>query len=183
MAKNTQKGGSLLIVGDVAISLDIEDSDHVLFFCLGGALTDIQVFETTLLIHLAIFRMNKKNEDFLSARNTNIDKTLGQLARLFIDVVKDNEIGKFLLEVRDRRNFIVHEILRKYGWPIMSKKDYLKCYEEINEFRDFINQANMKLGEFLNSQHFSNAISIATNPKTGKPYTPGRDDLTDLFEE
>src|SRR5574341_695777 len=112
MTQSTYKSKPALIVGNAAIVFDIQDNDHVLFVCLGGALTEIQVFETTLLNHLAIFKNNINKEDMDSTWDANIDKTLGQLARLFIDVVKDNEIGKLLLEVKDKRNFIVHKILR-----------------------------------------------------------------------
>ena len=183
MAQSTHKSKPVLIVGETSIIFDFQDNDHVLFVCLGAALTEIQVFETTLLNHLTIFKNNVNNEDMDSTRQKNIDKTLGQLAKLFIEVVKNEEIGKLLLEVRDKRNLVVHKILRKYGWPLMSDDDFLQCYREINVIRDFIYQANVKLASFLNSQHFSNAIVVAINPKTGKPYAPGRDDLNDLLDE
>ena len=183
MTQSTHKSRPVLQVGNTSVVFDFQDNDHALFVSLGAALTEIQVFESMLLTHLSIFKNNIENKDIQLTHQNNIDKTLGQLARLFIDVVKNDEIGNLLIEVRDKRNLIVHKILRKYGWPLMSDEDFLRCYKEINEVRDFIYQANMKLASFLNSQHFSNAIVVAMNPKTGKPYAPGRDDLNDLLEE
>lgn len=183
MTQSTHKSNPILMVGDTSVVFDFQDNDFALFVCLGAALTEIQVFEGTLLNHLTIFRSNLESKDMKSMLEQNIDKTLGQLARLFIEVVKDDEIGNLLIEVRDKRNFLVHKILSKYGWPLMSDDDFLTCYKEIGDIRDFIYQAKTKLDAFLNSQRFTNAIVIAINPKTGKPFAPGRDDLNDLFTQ
>lgn len=183
MTQSIHKSRPVLKVGNTSIVFDFQDNDHALFVSLGAALTEIQVFETMLLTHLSIFKNNLENKDIDSIHQENIDKTLGQLARLFIEIVKNDEIGYLLIEVRDKRNFLVHKILRKYGWPLMSDDDFLKSYKEINDIREFIYQAKMKLASFLNSQDFSNAIVVAINPKTGKPYVPGRDDLNDLLDQ
>jgi hypothetical protein len=185
MTQSNHKSNTVLKIGDTSIVITFQDNDHILFVSLGAALAEIQAFEMTIGLLLAVFSKEKgKNEkDVISLTEENFKKTLGFLVKLFTHVVKDEEISTMLRNIKDKRNLLVHRILRKYGWPRMSDDDYIKCYSEINETRNDVYQAEAKLSEYLNSQQFPNSIVVRFDSETGKLYIPGRDDLNDLFDQ
>lgn len=153
MSNKSHKSRPTVIVGDTLVQFEFEDNDLALFAFLGSALAEIQAFENTVGLVLAIFssNMNKDNRDIFKFREEYFEKTLGALVNLFKKIVKDEEISNMLIDVKDKRNLLVHNILRKYGWPLMSPPDYLKCFKEIEEIRNRIFNAESKLGEYVNS--------------------------------
>ncbi|MBK8563434.1 MAG: hypothetical protein IPN76_08815 [Saprospiraceae bacterium] len=126
-------------VGDINIALKYENKhDKVLFTLLGEALTEIQCFENCIYALLSGVQHSESKNSLIDFFEKNEKKTLGQLIYDLVDYIENEEMKNTLIEARDKRNFLVHKILRQYGWPLMGDKEYLKAFQEIVAIRNFI---------------------------------------------
>lgn len=148
-------------VGGIEFYLTIQPNDHGLFALLGVVLADIQAFETLLCDLLATLDTKagrrKPNANYDQLLSNNYSKTLGVVVRAFRHYLNDTETADALSYAKDRRNFLVHNILRKYGWWLMSDAEYRVCVYEIFEIRSAIKMAEDKLVKYLND---SNTLPI-----------------------
>lgn len=146
-------------------------------------MAEIQAFEKTVALFVDIFQSKVEGKEKPIAPNhvEYSDKTLGQLIKLFTDLIKDEEIGQSLKTAKEKRNFLVHHILSAYKWPLMSSDNYLKCYSEINEIRNTIHEAELKLSAFLISQRFSDVVTFTfpIDSQTDEPYLSNEENFSE----
>ncbi|HFA49982.1 MAG TPA: hypothetical protein ENJ95_13320 [Bacteroidetes bacterium] len=156
----------MIKIGGSNIALNYENkNDKVLFILLGEALTEIQCFETCIYSLLSGIQDNEKKITFIDSFEKNERKTLGQLIYDLDKYIKDENIKRNLIEVRDRRNYLVHNILKRYGWPLMSNEDYLKSIKEIVEIRDFINSSEPIITKYIRDNKILDILIFEFNEK------------------
>jgi len=142
----------------------IQDSDLVnqLFWSLGAALTEIQVFESGIIFLLGGIKSKKDGTDLTIIYQKDESKTLGKLINELIYFIEDDEMKNLLTVIRDNRNYITHKILRKYGWPVMSESKYNYAIKEILEIRDFIHNSEPLIFEYIKSKKIVDLINFDT---------------------
>ncbi|MBZ0098857.1 MAG: hypothetical protein K8F30_07220 [Taibaiella sp.] len=156
-------------VGNVIVQLNYPSNDLALFVILGEAIASIQAFELSVASFLArIDTTSLKTEDATSYE-TLIDKTLGALIRLFRQFIVDDNLANSLEEVRKERNYIVHNILRHYKWPLMSDQQYLEAIQEIKGIIEHIHQTKIAMTKYVaNSDFLDNMLIIYYNPESNE---------------
>jgi hypothetical protein len=105
-----------LRVGNGVFQFQRGRNDLALFAVLGCTLAEIQSFE--LSIAIAISALTKLDPASFWSR------TLGGLIRELRRHLPDDTLADRLEEVRNRRNYVVHEFLRTYGWPLVRPRLY-----------------------------------------------------------
>ncbi|MEW8052469.1 MAG: hypothetical protein AB2792_13405 [Candidatus Thiodiazotropha sp.] len=166
----TEVKSTSLIIGDQPIVFSFPDEDHALMLSLGAALAQIQAFETSIafiLSNLASKSKDKENQSLEDAMKVNMEKTLGRLVKHFLLVLKNKEIADLLEEVRSKRNHIVHNILRAYGWPMMSPQKYIEAIQEIDGFRGLLSDAEPIICKHLSDKEKMNIRLLTLDPLTG----------------
>ena len=154
----------LLRVGDhSAFEFQRGPNDLALFAGLGAALAEIQSFETGIAIQLGLLshRSTDSLDEFYS-------KTLGTLIKQIQRHLPDNALASLLEKVRNRRNYLVHHILRAYGWPIMSDDDYIRAIREIEEVRSLIEQANLEVARYLSDRSLLKLIVLSIDHRSSE---------------
>ncbi len=135
-----------------------ERNDKALFIALGQTLTEIQCFETCIYSLLSSIQDKNRVNALTDYFQNNEKKTLGQLINELIVHIPDEIVKQNLIDVRDKRNYIVHKILRKYGWPLMSDKDYLIAITEIAEIKNFINVSEPIITKYIRDNNILDLI-------------------------
>ena len=154
-------------ISDVQIEFDLAPNDYGLFLVIGQAMSEIQSFELFLAGLLASLD-NKKGqttsyEELLVKHYTS---TLGGLVKHFRDHINNPETASALAYARDRRNFLVHGLLRKYSWPGMSNADYRICVLEIMEIVSAVSYAQDKLIRYLNESQTMPIVQFEFSAET-----------------
>ena len=161
-----------LKVGDHTVVVDWPPNDHALFVCLGAALAQAQVFESTIAHFLsALDRKNQSTEhscNFDELMEQNTSKTLGWLSQRLRDSVGDEALADALDEARVKRNFLVHNILKKYGWWAMNDESYIECINEVNSIRDTLSNAEREVIKRLQDTGALEVLAVSINPSTGE---------------
>jgi hypothetical protein len=159
-------------VAGIEIPFALLPNDYGLFLLIGRTMADIQSFET-LLAGLLVSLEHRSGEldseiDFDKLLEKNYTKTLGRLVKHFREHIGDPETADALAYARDRRNFLVHSLLRKYGWFEMSAADYRVCVQEISEIRSAIAFAEDRLIRYLNESQTLPVLRFEFDPVTGE---------------
>ena len=76
-------------------------------------------------------------------------------------------VAERLEEARKGRNYLVHHILRKYEWPMMSDEDYIDAVKEIDKIRDLIETVNVEVAQYLSDRSLLNIIVLSINHDSG----------------
>jgi hypothetical protein len=159
-------------MGKTPIVFSLPEREHALFLALGMALAEIQSFETGiafLLSSIANEAGHKVEEGYFDKLMQEYgSKTLGLLVKHFREVVRDEEISSLLEEVKNKRNYIVHNILREYGWPMMSDEVYVKAIEEITQITQKIRDAERIIVPYLREEKILKIILMSIDVKTGE---------------
>lgn len=146
-------------IGNSNIALKYDNkNDKVLFTVLGEALTEIQCFENCIYSLLSGIQGNEGGislEDYLER---NERKTLGQLIYGMDRYIDNENVKNNLIEVRDKRNYLVHKILRKFGWPLMSDDQYLEAIKEVVEIRNFINSSEPVITKYIRDNNILDIV-------------------------
>lgn len=142
-------------------------NDLALFAAIGAAMAEIQSFE--LHVHSLLDALaHKTGERESSGEGDELyTKTLGTLIRLLKARLPDDELADCLDEARERRNHIVHRILRAYGWPLMTENDYIRAIKETERARETISVAGLTLSRYLKDRSLVNIIAVEMDPETG----------------
>ncbi len=94
----------IIPLDDQLYGINYSDEDHLLFVFMGRTLTEIQVFESMLCFTLsAIMEDDAAKTDFEESMQTNVSKTLGQIANIVKTHLKDEELSDLLIEVKTQR--------------------------------------------------------------------------------
>jgi hypothetical protein len=129
----------------------LQNSDLVnqLFWSLGAALTEIQVFESSIIFLIGGIKSKEEDIDIKATFEKDESKTLGILINELIKSIEDEEFKNILKIIKEDRDYIVHKILRKYGWPVMSDLKYKNAIKEILEIREIIHRSGPLLIEYI----------------------------------
>jgi hypothetical protein len=162
------------VVGNIdgnVIVADFGDNDHVLFLLMGAALAEIQCFEYSVASVLSLIiaprsdgEMDSKFETIL---NKQFDARLSELIRNLQKHTKHTEYPDALEKGRKSRNFVVHNFLRKFGWPMMEDKEYLEAIAELQKCREDVSNADMTCARILADQELTDVIVVHFDPKAG----------------
>ncbi len=139
-----------------------EDSDLVikLFYALGAALSEIQVFESSIIFLLSGIKSKQKNIALNEALKKDESKTLGALINELIKYIEAEEIKNMLEIIKNDRNYIVHNILRDYGWPVMSESKYKHAINEILQIREIMHKTTPIINKYISSNNILDIIDI-----------------------
>ena len=96
---------------------DLTDGDHALFIAIGCAVSEIQCFEFGLLMHL---RRHLSPNAFERVK----EKPMGAMIQALKKVNADSELADVLEESRQMRNYVMHNLLPDYSWPICSAEKH-----------------------------------------------------------
>lgn len=145
-------------------------NDLALFAALGTALAEIQAFEMSIENHLQVLSHKASAEDLAPSKNPEqfYSQTLGMLIKEFQKFLPDTGIAELLENVRKKRNYLVHKILRAYQWPLMSDEDYVRAITEIEEIRAFIEHANVEVSRYLANHSLIGLVVVSIDRKTGE---------------
>ena len=147
-----------------------ERYDLALFVALGNALAAIQSFEMSIGIHLR----SLSNEKQLDKQDTGgeLDKfyslTLGALIKQFQKHLPDSGVATLLESVREKRNYLVHRILREYQWPIMNDEDYVRAIKEADQIRELMEQANVEVSRYLVDKSLIDLVVFSIDHASGE---------------
>jgi len=128
---------TILSVGEESVVLHVREKDLALFAFIGAIVSDSQVFEFQVGGFLTAVQRtgsDPKKIDVIEADYSN--KTIGWLANAFKKHCNDSATAEALERARIARNYVVHEVLKKYGWWHMQDQDYLSCLRDIREARE-----------------------------------------------
>ena len=165
MRRSSQR--TIIQVNDEHVVFDLVPHDHALFVFLGSALAQVQVFETTVAVLLsATFKDQEIDFDELMRQHTS--KTLGWLAKHLRTRASDVDLADVLDDAREKRNFLVHNILRKYGWWEMSHIAYMECMREIEGIRTSLVHAEREILKRLQDSTALGVLSASINAETGE---------------
>lgn len=139
-----------------------ENTDLVnqLFLALGATLAEIQIFESHIIFLLGGIKSKKKNIDIKEVFEKDESKTLGVLINDLIHYIEDEEVKDLLKIIKDDRNYIVHKILRKYEWPVMSESTYQYAIKEIIEIKESIHKSTPLISQYIQSRKILDLIDI-----------------------
>ena len=98
-----------------------------------------------------------------------LEKTLGMLARRIRLHDPEAETATILDHIVERRNFLVHRFLQKYGWPMMSDEEYIAAIVELNEMREYFSKSQLTLTRTLKEAKDLQLLVVGINPQTGQP--------------
>ncbi len=145
-------------------------NDLALFAALGSALTEIQAFEVGIEGYLKVLSEKDAQGKHTSGKNPDrfYSQTLGMLIKQFKKHLPDSGIAPLLKNVREKRNYLVHTILRVYGWPLMSDEDYIHAIKEIEGIRALIESAGIEVSRYLADRSLLKLIGVSIDHKTGK---------------
>ena len=68
---------------------------------------------------------------------------------------------------RKSRNFVVHNFLRQFGWPMMDDKEYLEAIAKLQQCREDVSNADMTCAHILADQELTDVIVVHFDPKVG----------------
>jgi len=139
-----------------------EDMDLVnqLFLVLGATLAEIQIFESHMIFLLGGIKFKSKVINIKEIFKKDESKTLGVLINELFHYIEDEEVKDFLKIIRDDRNYIIHKILRKYEYPIMSKSTYQYAIKEIMEIKENIHKSTPLISQYIQSKKILELIDI-----------------------
>jgi hypothetical protein len=158
-------------VGHENVVYTLDESDHALFLSLGSALATIQSFESSaasLLTGLLGQTEESSQKTHEQLMGNYIDKTLGQLVKLFRQYVKDEALADKLEQVRQKRNYLVHGILRKYGWWLMGDDAYLDAIKEISEISQLIQETDQDIVKYIIDRKLLKMVAAKIDTATGE---------------
>jgi len=140
----------------------LQNNDLVvqLSLALGAALTEIQVFESGIIFLLGGIKSKNKEIDIKAIFEKDESKTLGILINELIQFIEDDEVKNLLKIIRDDRNYIIHKILRKYGWPVMSELAYENAIKEILEIREIMHKSGPLINEYIKTKKILDLINF-----------------------
>jgi hypothetical protein len=147
-----------------------KSNDLALFAILGNTLAAVQSFEMNIAVHLDLLsekrRLNRQN------RNDDLDRfyslTLGALIKQFQKHLPDSGIATLLENVREKRNYLIHRILREYQWPIMNDEDYVRAIKEMDQIRELMEKANVEVSRYLADHSLANLIVFSIDNDSGE---------------
>lgn len=146
-----------------------EQNDLSLFAILGNALAAVQSFEMSIAIHLGLLS-NKQKPNAMN-NNDDFDRfyslTLGVLIKQFREHLPDSGVAALLEEVRIKRNYLVHKLLREYQWPMMSDEDYVRAIKEVDQIRDLIEKAGVEVSRYLVDKSLAKMVVFAIDHESG----------------
>lgn len=145
-------------------------NDLALFASLGGAIAQVQSFELGIEGFLGWLSPKAAEESGLPIKDPDsfYTKTLGGLIRQFQKHLPDTGIAELLENVRVKRNYLVHQILRVYQWPIMNDDDYVRAIAEVEEIRAYIETAGVEVARYLSDRSLVSVLVIKFNLGTGE---------------
>jgi len=145
-------------------------NDLALFASLGSALAEIQAFEVGIEGFLQFLSQKASADDQASSKNPDrfYSQTLGMLIKQFQKHLPDTGIATLLENVREKRNYLVHKILRDYQWPIMNDEDYIHAIKEIEGIRAYIESASVEMSRYLANRSLLNLIVVSIDHETGE---------------
>jgi hypothetical protein len=160
-------------VGETNVIYNLSSNDHALFLSLGAALAQIQVFETTITGFLTSLEANNSNgqehnNTFEDTFTKYGEKTLGTLIKLFKDHIKDEATTNILEEARRGRNYLVHHLLKHYGWWLMNDNSYLEAIQEITNITRVIMQADDAIIRYVVGHQVLQSVAVRINEHTGE---------------
>ena len=155
-------------VGDTTILFSYSDEDHALFTALGATLAQIQSFETSISFFLSGIVAQNTSENFDALMNQYINKTLGAMIKFFNESVNDLPIAERLELIRTKRNYVAHNILRSYGWPLMSGEKYLQAIQELDNIRETVRETEYVLAKHIQDKNILPLLIIAINDEIGE---------------
>ncbi|HEB90284.1 MAG TPA: hypothetical protein ENI85_12000 [Deltaproteobacteria bacterium] len=161
----------ILSVAGESLVVDLPDVEHALFVALGSALAESQSFEffiSTTLAQIASAEGDDQKGRYDELVEHHLSKTLGWLAKHFQDQVGDQEIADLLNRIRKKRNYLVHNILKDYGWPMTTAQEYLACFREITEIRDLFSTTKSLMATRLRETGVHKMYTIKMDPDTGE---------------
>ena len=106
--------------------------------------------------------VDELSEDVLS-------RTLGNLARRIRELTPDDQTAAVLDEVVEKRNYLVHRCLRKYGWPMSTIEEYGEAVRELDGIRTLLRNSGDAVALALQRAQALDIILVRTNSETGKP--------------
>lgn len=155
-------------VGDITVLFTYPEEDHALFTALGATLAQIQSFETGISFFLSSIIAQNTNENFDTLMNQHINKTLGTLIKFFNESVNDSSIAERLEFIRTKRNYVAHNILRFYGWPLMSSDKYLQAIKELDDIRETVRESEYVVAKHLQDKNLLSLLITSINHDTGE---------------
>jgi hypothetical protein len=161
----------ILQVGDkYGFAFQGKRNDLALFAILGSALAEVQAFEMSIAINLGL--LSEKGDSGGKFASDELDRfysqTLGTLIKQFQKHLPDSGVASLLENVRERRNYLVHRVLRTYQWPIMSDEDYVRAIKEINEIRSLIESASVKVSRYLVDRSLADLTVFSIDQQSGE---------------
>jgi hypothetical protein len=150
-------------VGDTTLLFTYSEEDHALFMALGATIAQIQSFETSISGFLSGIDSQNKGKNFDGLMNQYINKTLGAMIKFFNESVSNLPIAERLESVRTKRNYVAHNILRFYGWPLMSSEKYLQAIKELDNIRETIMETEYVLAKHIQDNNLLSLLIITIN--------------------
>ncbi|MBL7791203.1 MAG: hypothetical protein JNK77_02680 [Saprospiraceae bacterium] len=151
----------IAIIGDQNIILNWNEKDIALLTLVGAALSESQSFEVAISFFLSsILAQNDTKLDYDNLMENHTSKTLGWLSDKLKKELGNEKISLAIDRAREKRNFLVHNILKKYKWPFMSEEDYLNCLLEINAIRRVISESKIEIGQVLKDEKILKLITL-----------------------
>jgi hypothetical protein len=162
------------VVGRIAghiITANFGENDRMLFLFMGAALVEIQCFEFSVAHAVSLIiapRSEGKGlgDDFNDIVEDNFNKRLARLIHVLRKHGKDHTYADTLEQARKSRNFLVHEILRKFEWPMDKDDGYLRALLEIKERRNDIHNAEMACARILADRTLLDVIVLHYDEQT-----------------
>src|SRR3972149_350547 len=138
-------------------------NDLALFASLGSALAEIQAFEVGIEGFLRLLSQKAFAPDGASSKNAArfYSQMLGMLIKQFQKPLPDTGTATLLENVREKRNYLVHKILRDYQWPIMNDEDYIRAIKGIEGIRAYIESAGIETSRYLANRSLLNLIVVS----------------------
>jgi hypothetical protein len=136
---------------------------------LGAALAGAQSLEFQLASLLGFASTTGKEPSTVELTEGFLSRILGHLARKIRELAPDDQTAAVLEEVVEKRNYLVHRCLRKYGWPMSNIDEYRKAVREIDGIRTTLRDSGDAIILALQRAKDLDIILVRTNPETGEP--------------
>ena len=164
-------GKVVLQVGDnYGFEFQCKRNDLALFAILGNALAAVQSFEMGVAVHLNL--LSEKTQSSRQNKNDELDRfyslTLGALIKQFQKQLPDSGAATLLENVREKRNYLVHRILREYQWPMMNDEDYVRAIKEIDQIRELMEKANVEVSRYLVDRSLVDLVVFSIDHDSGE---------------
>lgn len=147
-----------------------KQNDLALFAILGNTLAEVQSFEMSIAIQLGL--LSEKMQPDKQIMNVEFDQfyslTLGTLIKQFQKHLPDSGMAMLLENVRVKRNYLVHYILRKYQWPMMNDEDYVQAIKEMEQIRELIENAQAEVARYLSNRELIDLVVFSINHDSGE---------------